>query len=198
MKIILASNSPRRKELLKLIIPEFDIIPSDINETLEEGVTLEERIENLAYQKAKSVFENTTGNRIIIGADTIVSKDDKIYGKPKDKANAKQMIKELIQGDRVHRVITGLAIIIEESGKIREYKTSETTKVYLKEMEDEEIEKWINTGKAIDKAGAYAIQGEFSVFIEKIEGNYTSVVGLPINKVYDIIKRDIFNFKSMI
>ena len=198
MKIILASNSPRRKELLKLIIPEFDIIPSNINETLEEGVTLEERIENLAYQKAKSVFENTTGNRIIIGADTIVSKDDKIYGKPKDKANAKQMIKELIQGDRVHRVITGLAIIIEESGKIREYKTSETTKVYLKEMEDEEIEKWINTGKAIDKAGAYAIQGEFSVFIEKIEGNYTSVVGLPINKVYDIIKRDIFNFKSMI
>ncbi|MCI9365549.1 MAG: septum formation protein Maf [Clostridia bacterium] len=198
MKIILASNSPRRKELLKLIIPEFDIIPSNINETLEEGVTLEERIKNLAYQKAKSVFENTTGNRIIIGADTIVSKDDKIYGKPKDKANAKQMIKELIQGDRVHRVITGLAIIIEESGKIREYKTSETTKVYLKEMEDEEIEKWINTGKAIDKAGAYAIQGEFSVFIEKIEGNYTSVVGLPINKVYDIIKRDIFNFKSMI
>lgn len=198
MKIILASNSPRRKELLKLIIPEFDIIPSNINETLEEGVTLEERIKNLAYQKAKSVFENTTGNRIIIGADTIVSKDDKIYGKPKDKANAKQMIKELIQGDRIHRVITGLAIIIEESGKIREYKTSETTKVYLKEMEDEEIEKWINTGKAIDKAGAYAIQGEFSVFIEKIEGNYTSVVGLPINKVYDIIKRDIFNFKSMI
>lgn len=188
MRIVLASNSPRRKELLKLIVPEFEIIPSKINEVLEEGLTIDKQIENIAYLKAKDIFDKTTGDRIIIGADTVVTKNNKIYGKPKDKENAKEIIKELLEGDKVHNVITGLSIIIKQDEEVKEYKTSDTTKVYLKDIEDKEIEKWINTGKAMDKAGAYGIQSEFAAFIEKIDGNYLTVVGLPIHKVYDIIK----------
>lgn len=188
MRIILASNSPRRKELLKLIVPEFEIIPSKIEETLEKELSIEKQVEQLAYLKAKEVFNKTIGDRIIIGADTIVTKNSKIYGKPKDEKNAKEMIKELLEQDKINQIITGLAVIIQKSGQIKEYKISDTTKVYLKNMQDKEIERWINTGEAIDKAGAYAIQGKFSVFVKEIYGNYTTAVGLPIHEVYDIIK----------
>ena len=98
------------------------------------------------------------------------------------------MLKELLEGDRVHSVITGVSIIIEKDGICEEFKTFDEVKVFLKETTDEEIEKWINSGKAMDKAGAYGMQNEFCVHVEKIEGNYTSVVGLPTHKVYDIIK----------
>lgn len=189
MKIILASNSPRRKELLKLIISDFEILQSEKEEILDERLTPEKEVEYLSYVKAKDVFDRTEGNRIIIGADTIVTKNNKIYGKPKDKENAKEIIKELLEGDKTHEVITGLTIIIENNRKIEEYKMIDKAKVYLKNIEDKEIQKWIDTGNAMDKAGAYGIQSEFSVFIEKIDGNYTTVVGLPVHKVYDIIKK---------
>ena len=117
MKIILASKSPRRKELLKLIVPEFEIIESKADERLKENVLPEEQATFLASIKAKEVYKNTSGDRIIIGADTIVTKNNKIYGKPKDEVNAKEMIKELIADGGVHSVITGLCIIIEKNGK---------------------------------------------------------------------------------
>ena len=189
MKIILASSSPRRKELLKMVIPEFDIIVSGAEETIEEGITPEEQVSKLAYLKAKSVFDETKEDRIVIGSDTMVIKNSKIYGKPETKKHAKEMIKELLQGDRTHHIITGLSIIIQKDGKNEEYKMFDKVKVYFKEITDEEIEEWISTGKAMDKAGGYAIQEEFGVFIEKIEGNYSTAVGLPIHKVYDIIKK---------
>lgn len=188
MRVILASASPRRRELLKLVVPEFEILVSGIDEKLEEGLTVQEQVTRLAYQKAKDVFEKTDGDRIVIGSDTVVARNGKIYGKPKDQNNAKLMIKELLDGDKIHSVITGLSVIIEKDGKQTEYKTFDEVKVYLKDISDEEIDNWINTGKAMDKAGAYAIQEEFAVFIEKIEGNYTTIVGLPVHKVYDIIK----------
>lgn len=188
MKIILASGSPRRKELLKMVVPEFEIKISEAEEILEEGITSEEQATRLAYLKAQNVFEQTNGNRIVIGSDTMVVKNGKIYGKPSTKENAKQMIKELLDGDRTHYVITGLSIIIEKDGKNQEYKTFDKVKVYFNDVTDDEIEKWIETGKAMDKAGAYAMQEEFGVFVEKIEGNYSTVVGLPIHKVYEIIK----------
>ncbi len=188
MKIILASQSPRRKELLALIVPKFEIIVSDEEETFNNTLSLEEQVTEIAYIKAKNVYDKTKGDRIIIGSDTIVTKNGKIYGKPKDRNHAKEMIKELITGDKVHKIITGLSVLIEENGILKEYKTYDTVNVYLKDMTDEEIEKWIDTGNAIDKAGAYGIQNEFCVHVEKIEGNYTSVLGLPIHKVYDIIK----------
>lgn len=188
MRIILASGSPRRKELLELIIPKFEVLVSGIDEKLQEGVTQQEQVMRLAYAKSKDIYEKTNGNRIIIGSDTIVTKNGKIYGKPKDRNHAKQMIKELLEGDKIHSIITGLCVIIEKDGEYKEYKTFDEVKVFLKEISDKEIDKWIDTGNAMDKAGAYGIQNEFCVFVDKIEGNYTSVVGLPTHKLYDIIK----------
>lgn len=188
MKIILASGSPRRKELLSLITPNFEIVVSGVDESLQEGLTPEKQTERLAYVKAKDVFEKTSGDRIIIGSDTIVTKNSKIYGKPKSRENAIQMIKELLEGDKIHSVITGLSILIEKDGQYKEYKTFDEVKVHLKEMSEQEIEKWVDSGKAMDKAGAYGIQNEFCVFVDKIDGNYTSIVGLPTQKVYDILK----------
>ena len=188
MRIILASGSPRRKELLQLIVPKFEIIVSGVDEKLEEGLTLQEQVSRLAYIKAKDIYEKTEGDRIIIGADTIVCKNGKIYGKPKDRNNAKQMINELLEGDRIHNIITGLCVIINKNGEYKEYKTYDEVKVYLKDMTDSEIDKWLDTGHAMDKAAAYGIQNEFCVFVDKINGNYTTVVGLPTHKLYDIIK----------
>jgi len=188
MKVILASASPRRKELMGLIVPEFEILVSNSEEKRDENLPLNEQVVHLAYVKAKDVFDRTEGDRIVIGSDTIVTKNEKIYGKPKSREEAEKMLKELINRDRCHEVITGLCVIVYKNGEYKEYKTFDTVKVYLKEMSDEEIHKWIDTGKAMDKAGAYGIQNEFCVFVDKIEGNYTSVVGLPTHKVYEIMK----------
>lgn len=188
MRIILASGSPRRKELLELIASRFEIIVSGIDEKLKEGLTPQEQVSRLAYIKAKDIYEKTSGNRIIIGADTIVSKNRKIYGKPKDRNNAKQMIKELLKGDKIHSILTGLCVIINKNGEYKEYKTFDEVKVYLKDMSNYEIDKWLDTGHAMDKAAAYGIQNEFCVFVDKIDGNYTTALGLPTHKLYDIIK----------
>ena len=110
MKIILASGSPRRKELLKLIVPEFEIMVSGVNEELKDGLTMQEQVERLAHIKAQDIYEKTKGDRIIIGSDTIVTKNGKIYGKPKSEEHAKQMIKELLEGDRIHSIYTGESI----------------------------------------------------------------------------------------
>ncbi len=186
MKIILASKSPRRKELLDLLKIKYEIKVSNAEEIIEENLTIEEQAKKLAYIKAKTVFNETEGERIVIGADTMVIKDGKIYGKPKDETDALKILQEL-NGKR-HQVITGIAILAQKGSEYKEYIDYDITEVYLKNMSDEEIKNWIKTGEAMDKAGAYAIQGEFSVFIEKINGNYSTVVGLPIHKVYDILK----------
>lgn len=186
MKIILASKSPRRKEIMDMLNLKYEIIVSDAEETLEEGITAEEQAKILSYIKAKTVFEETSGDRIVIGSDTMVIKDGKIYGKPKNEEEAFKILKEL--SDSKHQVITGLAILVERNGKYEEYLDYDITEVHFKNMTDTEIKNWISTGKAMDKAGAYAVQGEFCVFIEKINGNYWSVMGLPIHKVYDILK----------
>ena len=188
MKIILASGSPRRKELLKLVVPKFNIMISGVDEKIEKDLTVEQQVTKLSYIKAKDIYEKTKGDRLIIGADTIVVKNNKIYGKPKDKENAKQIIKELLDGDRTHRVLTGITVIYEKNGEYKEYKSYDEAKIFLKNISDEEIEKWIATGNAMDKAGAYGIQNEFCVHVEKVDGNYMTVLGLPVHKLYDIIK----------
>lgn len=188
MRIILASSSPRRKELLKLITKEFEVIPSDVEEKLQDNVTPKKQVENLSYIKAKSVFDKQEGDRIVIGSDTMVVKNNRIYGKPKNKENAKEIIELLLEGDKTHSVITGLTVLIQENGIYKEYKTSDEVKVYLKNITEQEIENWISTGKAMDKAGAYAANEEFSIFIEKIEGHMATVIGFPVHKAYDLIK----------
>ena len=187
MRIILASQSQRRKELLDLIKIKYEVIPSNVDETFENGLSLEEQSKRLAFIKAKNVFDTTSGDRIIIGSDTLVEKDGKIYGKPKDEQDAKRMLEELRNGK--HNVITSLAVLAEKNGKYFEYVDLDIAKVYLKDITKTEINKWIEEGNALDKAGAYAIQSSFAVFIDKIEGNYNTVVGLPIHKLYDVLKQ---------
>ncbi len=188
MKVILASGSPRRRKLLKMIVPNYEIVISGEEENLENGLNIYEQVMKLSYMKAKNVFERTKGDRLVIGADTIVTKNGRIYGKPNDEEQAKRMLNELLEGDKIHSIITGLSVIVEKNGECKEYKTFDEVKVFFKNMTNEEVDKWIKTGKAMDKAGAYGIQDEFCVFVEKIDGNYTTAVGLPMNKLYDIIK----------
>ena len=190
MRIILASSSPRRKELLKMITKDFEIIVSDVEEVADESLSIEEQVQEIAYLKGKAVNDITDGERVIIAADTMVVKNGKKYGKPKNRQNAIEIIKELLEGDRTHEVISGLVVIINKNGKYKEYKTFEKSKLFLKEISDEEIEKWVDTGKAMDKAGAYAMQEEFGVHIEKIEGDYMAIVGLPVSKKFDIIRNE--------
>ena len=186
MNFILASNSPRRKELLGMIVHSFDVIPSETSETLREGLNVYEQATYLSYIKAKDVYDRTTGDRIVIGSDTMVVKNNQIYGKPKTKEEAKEMIKML--KNTKHIVYTGLAILEEKDGEYKEILDCDTAEVYFRDMTEKEIEDWVNSGEAMDKAGAYAVQGKFMVFIDKIEGNYQTVMGLPVHKLYDHLK----------
>ncbi len=188
MKIILASKSPRRKELLDLIHVNYEIMVSEVEEKLEPNLTIEEQAQKLSYQKAKAVFDKTTGDRVIIGSDTMVIKNNKPYGKPKNEEEAMAMLKELQNGK--HQVITGLAILMQNNGEYKEEITYDITEVSIKEIDEQERIDWVKSGNALDKAGAYAIQGEFAKYIEKINGNYTTVVGLPVHKVYEILKNN--------
>lgn len=187
MNIILASNSERRKELLKLLTTNYKVIPSYIDETLEDGLTIENQSMRLAYLKAKSIFNKTYGDRIVIGSDTMVIKNNKLYGKPKDNKDAFNMIKTL--QNSMHEVITSLSVLIQDGANYEEHNTFDIAKVYLKPMIDEEILNWINSQNVLDKAGGYAIQSKFGVFVNKIDGNENTIIGFPIHKLYDIIKK---------
>lgn len=187
MKYILASKSPRRKELMDLMGLKYEIIVSNADETFENGLSIEEQSKRLGYIKAKAVFDKTSGDRIVIGSDTMVLKEGKVYEKPKDKEDAIRMLNELKNSK--HTVITSLAILAEKNGEYTEYIDYDKADVYVKDISAEEILNWIEIGNPYDKAGAYAIQSQFGVYIEKIEGNYFTVVGLPIHKLYDVIKK---------
>lgn len=187
MDIILASKSPRRKELMSLLNLDFKIVESNVDETIIPNITLEEQSKHLAYIKAKNVFDKTMGDRIVIGSDTLVYKSGKYYGKPNSTVQAFEMVREL--KNSVHQISTGLAILVQVGDIYEQYLDCDISNIYIGDMSDYEINEWINSGKAMDKAGAYAIQEEFAKFIDRIEGNYISAVGLPINKVYKILKQ---------
>lgn len=181
MKLILASGSPRRKELLSLLNIPFDVIVSDFEESIDESKPLEKEIERLSYGKAKTVFD-LHNDSIVIGSDTIVTIDNKVLGKPKTVDKAMEMLKE-IQG-REHVVITGVTIMSKD--KIETFHTS--SKVYFNPMDEKEIEEYANTKEPLDKAGAYAIQGIGSKYINKIDGDYYSIMGLPVSELYTRLK----------
>ena len=186
MKIILASQSPRRRELMDLLNLKYDVMPSGADETFERGLSISEQSKRLAYIKAKEIFNKTVGDRIVIGSDTMVIRDGKIYEKPKNRKEAIEMLNELKNG--MHQVITSLCVLTQKEGRFKEYLDYDIAKVYIKDMTQKEIEKWVDEDNPIDKAGAYAIQSQFCVYIDKIEGNYTTVVGLPLHKLYEVIK----------
>lgn len=188
MKIILASGSPRRKELMDLAKIEYEIIPSKFDEKVDQKLSLDEQSVELAFGKAKDVFDNTQGDRTIIGSDTLVILDGKQFGKPKDRDEAVKMLKSL-QG-RSHTVYTSLVILIEKNGEYKEYKELHKSEVFVNEMSNEEIESYVDMENPLDKAGAYAIQSCFIVYINKIVGDYATIVGLPISRVYKILKEN--------
>lgn len=187
MKVILASASPRRKELMDMMGVSYEVVPSQFEEKRDESLERTKQVENLSYGKAKDVFQRTSGDRIVIGCDTLVYCNGKFYGKPKVEEVARKMLREL--SGETHEVITGLTVLVEKDGKIEEYIDHNVTKIHIKDMTDEEINKWVETGKALDKAGAYAIQEEFCVFIDHIDGSYFSTIGLPVHQLYDVLKK---------
>ena len=188
MKIILASESPRRRELLEMMGLKFDIKPSNSDETFKEGLSIEEQSKRLAYIKAKSVFDETSneGDRAVIGSDTMVIEGDKIYGKPHTREQAIEMLQDL--NNTKHQVITSICVISEKNGEYKEQLDYDIADVYFKKMTDEEIEAWVDKDKPYDKAGGYAAQSGFGVHIEKTEGNFFTIMGLPIHKLYDMLK----------
>lgn len=190
MEIILASKSPRRKELLSLITKEFKVIVSSADEVVDINLSPEEQVKAISLQKAENVLSEILPEKedfILIASDTIVvSNDGEILGKPKDEEDAKRMLRK-ISGD-MHKVMTGLAIFIQKDGVLISDVSADIAEVYVNSLSDEEIQKWLDTGNAWDKAGAYGIQQEFGKHIEKIHGSYPTVMGLPLHKVYDVIK----------
>ena len=183
MKIVLASASPRRKQLLSQMGLEFDVIPSDIDEELPTELPYEEAVQELAFKKAFHVASALHDRRLVIGADTIVVKDE-VLGKPKNKDDACEILYRL-QG-QTHEVITGLAVIDNFTGKF--IKSFEKTIVEMVPLSMKEIKQYVQTGEPMDKAGAYGIQGLAGIFISKIYGCYYNVVGLPIHRLWMILK----------
>ena len=187
-RIILASASPRRRELLAQMGYDFEIDVSH-KEEMYTSETPDEIVKELALLKAKDIAEqNDAKNMIVIGADTVVAYEGAILGKPKSKENAFEMIKGF-QGDR-HQVYTGVAILdYDASGKETIVNHAIRTDVYVNPMTDDEIWKYIERDHVMDKAGSYGIQSGFAVYIEKIEGDYFNVVGLPISYIYEQLKQ---------
>ncbi|MDE0315798.1 MAG: Maf family protein [Candidatus Poribacteria bacterium] len=174
-RLILASASPRRADLLSQIGLMFEIYPSNIQEITQNNTSAEFVTQELALQKARSVAERHTEG-FIIGADTLVSLKDELLGKPKNMTHAQEMLTRL--SGTCHEVVTGVALIDAKLNK--EITWAETTQVYFRKLCPAEIDAYIETGEATDKAGAYGIQGRGAAFVKRIEGCYFNVVGLPL------------------
>lgn len=177
--IVLASASPRRKELLSQLCLSFDVIPAESDETFYPSLSIEENIVRLALGKAKALEDSAQPDKIIIGADTVVCLDGKVLGKPASEDEAFSMLKAL--SGRTHRVYTGFALIRKRDGKqITGY---EKTEVSFYHISDDDINAYIKTAEPHDKAGAYGIQGMGAVFVKGISGDYSNVVGLPLSRI---------------
>lgn len=182
-EIVLASASPRRSKLLEQIGLEFQVLPSDIEEYVDTDLRAEEIAKRLSYDKAMDVAQKLGKDALVIGADTIVVKN-KILGKPQSEKEAYEMLKAL-QG-KWHSVITGVTVV--DALSLKNIKGYEKTRVKLRKLSDDEIVSYINTGEPMDKAGSYGIQGIGAVLVERIEGCYFNVVGLPLTKLSFILR----------
>lgn len=189
-RIILASASPRRKELLEKVGIPFEVMESSIEDNIDQIADLQnspyEWVKTLSSKKANDVATNVEGSSIIIAADTIITILGKIMEKPTDVIDAFQMLKRL-QG-RKHTVYTGMTIIYKDEMGITEENYVDATDVYMHELTDEEIKQYIDTHESFDKAGGYAIQGKGTLLIDTIYGDYNTVVGLPLTVLYKALK----------
>ena len=179
MRVILASSSPRRREIFSKICTDFEVVPSGVEErVLGDPVTTARR---LSLLKALDVWRRNR-DALVIGADTLVFLDDRILGKPKDEEEAYQMIRTL--SGRWHRVVTAVSFVARGLRRT----VHDVARVKFREISDEEIRFYISTGEPLDKAGAYGVQGYGATLVERIEGNFFTVMGLPIVKVYEVLK----------
>jgi len=184
MNIILASASPRRKEILENANVKFDVVKSTIDEVILDQELPSQVVMRLAFEKCMDIaYKNE--NDLVIGADTIVVLDDIILGKPKDKEDATSMIKKL--SGKTHQVITGISLVnLSVNKKIIDYVVSN---VKFKDLSEEDIKDYIQTNESLDKAGSYGIQGYGAMLVEEIQGDYFNIVGLPISRLSDLLKK---------
>lgn len=186
MEIILASGSPRRKEILEQVGLVFSIRPAQGEEVIK-GEEPSEIVENLSCAKAREVASDLSGDVLVIGADTIVSFEGRILGKPADETKAVEMLR-MLSGE-THQVYTGVTAIIK--GKINKTITfSQCTEVEIFPMEEDEIRAYVRTGEPMDKAGSYAVQGLFARYIKGIRGDYYNVMGLPVARLLRVLKEN--------
>ena len=192
MNLILASNSPRRKEILSNLGIKFDVIVSDVDESSEitdpgELVCILSRRKGMAVASSlPEKYKNDTS--VVISGDTVVALDGEIFGKPENEKDAKRMISSL--SGRTHSVYSGMSVIkITADGKISDHTEFERTDVTFRKMSDKEIDLYLTMENVLDKAGAYAIQGAASLWIDSINGNYFNVVGMPTNKLTLLLEK---------
>ena len=186
MEWILASQSPRRKELLKEIVEQFEIIPAKGEEILPQNATVEEKVLSLAKQKAEEIASLQSSNgKWVLGADTIVVLKKEILGKPKDEQDAKRMLSAL--SGKTHEVLTGVCMMKKQDGQTTSLTAVGKTKVVFERLTKAEIEKYVASGSPMDKAGAYGIQD--GGLVKKIKGSFSNVVGLPVELCKAMIDR---------
>lgn len=194
VKFVLASGSPRRKEIFDTFGIEYKVITTDAEEDVNtEGMSPEQTVQELALAKGRAVAEMFKDEEehtyIVVSADTVVASRNKILGKPGSRAEAKKMLKAL--SGKKHSVLTGVCIWKIHPGWVTKGCTvAEKTEVYFKNLSDELIEAYLDTDEYKDKAGSYGIQGKGAVLVEKIKGDYLNVVGFPVNKFYEILKEE--------
>ena len=186
ISVILASQSPRRIEILKRVIKNFLVIPSEVDEVCSPNLSPEENAIALGREKANWIANNHPCHWVI-GADTLVVLENEIIGKPANVDEAHQILRRL--SGREHRVITGVAVV-----HLNTFSAVNVSKVRIKSLTDNEIVSYVNSGEPMDKAGAYAIQGKGASLVENYEGSYSNIVGLPIGTLKDLLQKSEFSF----
>lgn len=181
---VLASASPRRKELFRLLEVNFQVIPSELDEFHDKSLSPENLVKNLSFQKAQEVSNRVAENLAVVGADTAVILGNEVIGKPKDKTEAKKILRSL--SGKTHSVFTGFTIL--HKAKNIEFTEAVETEVKFKVLSGLEIELYVKTKEPMDKAGAYGIQGFGSILVEKVNGCYFNVMGFPLNRFYEALK----------
>lgn len=185
MRIILASGSPRRKELLAQVGIDFEVMVSGVEEKVTSSVP-DRVVCELSAQKAEDIFSRTDGDVTVIGADTVVSVDGVILGKPRDEAEAATMLRSI--SGKCHSVFTGVTLCIRRGGAEETVTFAEETRVFVEELTQRDIDSYIATKEPADKAGAYGIQGRFAAYVRGIEGDYNNVVGLPVGRLCKVLR----------
>lgn len=189
MKIILASTSPRRHELLKTITTDFEIASPKFDEGTVKQKSAKKLVEELSFGKAQAVFEKAKGDWCVIGSDTVVClKSGEVLGKPKDQKDAKSMLKKI--SGTTHYVLTGVCVLYRNEDIEHKISFVEKSKVTFKKLTDLEIETYILTNEPMDKAGAYAMQGLAGKFVKSINGSYSNIVGLPTEQLYEVLLQE--------